>query len=252
VKEGEACYGYMDPILKGQNLVKRFGGIPAVSNFSFELKKGEIAGLIGPNGAGKTTLFNLLTGLYRPDSGKIELEGTNIVGLPPHKICYKGLVKTHQIPQHFWTLTVQENLLVALFANRNVKYRDAEGECLKILKLIGLERYKNIPASSLLPTQLRRLEIGRALAAKPKVLLLDEPFAGSREKEAEELINVIDNIHKMGVTIMLVEHRIGVVVKTVEKLMVMHKGEKLAEGVPQEIVKSQAVIEAYLGGEITL
>ncbi len=242
----------MEPILKAVNLTKKFGGISAVSNFSFELKKGEIVGLIGPNGAGKTTLFNLLTGLYRPDSGKVELEGTNIVGLPPHKICHKGLVKTHQIPQHFWTLTVQENLLVALFASRNASSRNAGEECLKILELVGLERYKDIPANSLLPTQLRRLEIGRALATKPKVLLLDEPFAGTREKEAEELINIINEIHKRGVTIMLIEHRIGVVVKTVEKLMVMHKGEKLAEGVPQEVVRSEAVIEAYLGGEVTL
>lgn len=242
----------MEPILKAVNLTKKFGGISAVSNFSFELKKGEIVGLIGPNGAGKTTLFNLLTGLYRPDSGKVELEGTNIVGLPPHKICHKGLVKTHQIPQHFWTLTVQENLLVALFASRNASSRNAGEECLKILELVGLERYKDIPANSLLPTQLRRLEIGRALATKPKVLLLDEPFAGTREKEAEELINIINEIHKRGVTIMLIEHRIGVVVKTVEKLMVMHKGEKLAEGVPQEVVRSEAVIEAYLGGEVML
>jgi len=242
----------MEPILKAVNLTKKFGGISAVSNFSFELKKGEIVGLIGPNGAGKTTLFNLLTGLYRPDSGKVELEGTNIVGLPPHKICNKGLVKTHQIPQHFWTLTVQENLLVALFASRNASSRNAGEECLKILELVGLERYKDIPANSLLPTQLRRLEIGRALATKPKVLLLDEPFAGTREKEAEELIHIINEIHKRGITIMLIEHRIGVVVKTVEKLMVMHKGEKLAEGVPQEVVKSEAVIEAYLGGEVTL
>jgi ABC-type branched-subunit amino acid transport system ATPase component len=240
----------MYPILKGLNLTKRFGGVSAVSNFSFELRKGEKLGLIGPNGAGKTTLFNLITGVYRPDSGKIEYEGTDIVGLPPHKICRIGLVKTHQIPQHFWTLRVRENLMVALLSSRNVKHRDAEEECSKILELVGLDHRKNMQANSLLPTELRRLEIARALATKPKVLLLDEPFAGTREKEAEEFIRIIDEANKMGITIMLIEHRIGVVVKTVERLMVMHKGEKLADGAPQEILKSEAVIEAYLGGEV--
>ncbi|MBS7647464.1 MAG: ABC transporter ATP-binding protein [Candidatus Bathyarchaeia archaeon] len=239
----------MNPIIKVSSLTKRFGGVTAVSNFSFELIRGEKLGLIGPNGAGKTTLFNLLTGAYRPDAGKIEFEGINIVGLPPHKICRLGLVKTHQTPQHFWTLTVRENLMVPLLSSRNVKHRDAEEECSKILKLVGLDYRKNVPANALLPTELRRLEVARALATKPKVLLLDEPFAGTREKEAEELIRIIDEIRKMGVTIMLIEHRVGVVAKMIERLIVMHKGEKLAEGTPQEILKSKAVVEAYLGGE---
>lgn len=239
----------MKPILRAVNLTKRFGGISAVSNFSFELREGEKLGLIGPNGAGKTTLFNLLTGLYSPDSGRVEFGGINITGLPPHKICRMGLVKTHQIPQPFWTLTSRENLMVALLSTQRVSYRDAEKEVLKILDLVGLTHRKDAPASSLLPLELRRLEIARALATKPKVLLLDEPFAGSREKEAEELMQVISEINRMGITIMLIEHRIGVIVKIADRLMVMHKGEKIAEGIPEKVIKSSAVVEAYLGGE---
>ncbi|MEM1586505.1 MAG: ABC transporter ATP-binding protein [Candidatus Bathyarchaeia archaeon] len=238
----------MKPILKAANLTKRFGGISAVSSFSFELREGEKLGLIGPNGAGKTTLFNLLTGVHRPDSGKVEFRGINIIGLPSHKICRMGLVKTHQIPQPFWTLTSRENLMVALLSNQSISRRDAEKETLKILDFVGLSHRKDTPASSLLPSELRRLEIARALATKPKVLLLDEPFAGSREKEVEEIMQIINEVNRMGTTIMLIEHRIGVIIKIADRLMVMHKGEKIAEGVPENVINSKAVIEAYLGG----
>lgn len=239
----------INSILKVENLNKRFGGIRAISDLTFEVEEGEIFGVIGPNGAGKTTLLNILTGIYGPDSGKVEFQGFSIGGLPTHRICRLGIVKTYQVPRPFPKLTVLENLLVASLSALNMKKADALEYDLEILKLVALDKVKHLPAGSLLPFQLRRLEMARALACKPKLLLLDEPAAGVRGEEIASLMDVLNRIFKMVSTIILVEHRMEVVLRVARRVMVMHRGMKLFEGKPEEVLNSKIVIEAYLGEE---
>jgi branched-chain amino acid transport system ATP-binding protein len=235
-------------LLKVQGLSKRFGGVQALSNLTFEVNNGEIFGIIGPNGAGKTTLFNVITGIYRPDAGEIQYDGRSIVGLPPHEICRLGIVKTYQIPRPFQRLTVLENLLVASVSAQNMKTKEAVEHSVEILKALRLDHLRDIQAGSLLPCQLKMLELARALACKPKLLLLDEPAAGLRG-EVEDLIRSIYEISKRGVTIMLVEHRMEVVTKVGERIIVMQQGTKIFEGKPEEVLASRVVIDAYLGEE---
>lgn len=233
-------------LIEIKDLNKSFGGIRALSNLSFSIDEGELLGIIGPNGAGKTTLFNVITGIYHPDSGDIKFQGCSIVGLPPHKICRRGIVKTYQIPRPFWNLTVLENLLAASISSRNMKLKDAIHYDLKILELIGLDGLKNVQAKNLLPSQLKKLEVARALACKPKVLLLDEPAAGLRGKEVEDLIELINEIKKTTTTI-LVEHRMEVVAKVAGRIMVLHRGSKFFEGKPEDVLKREEVIKLYIG-----
>jgi branched-chain amino acid transport system ATP-binding protein len=233
-------------LLSAVNLCKAFGGIVALSNLSLSVKERELLGVIGPNGAGKTTLFNVLTGFYKPDKGCIKFKGRDITNLPPHEKARLGIVKTHQIPRPFSNLTVMENLLVACLSSRN--NRDIS-YCLEVLEEVGLYDVKDKYANSLTPSQLRDLEIARAVVCKPVLLLLDEPAAGRRGKEIEDFAKFIDNIRKMGTTIILVEHRMDVISQIAERLLVMHQGAKLAEGTPKEVLTAEAVIKTYLGEE---
>jgi branched-chain amino acid transport system ATP-binding protein len=239
----------VNDFLTVKNLTKRFGGLCALSNLSFRVDEEELFGIIGPNGSGKTTLFNVISGVYGADSGEIIFCGKNLIGQPPYKICRLGIARTFQIPRPFPNLTVLENLLVASLSALNMEYKDAVTYNLEVLKLLELDKLKDAYAKTLMPFQLKKLEVARALACKPKLLLLDEPAAGARGEEVENFIKVINRIHSMGVTIILVEHRMEVVTKVAKRILVMHQGAKLFEGEPEKVLDSKIVIDAYLGEE---
>lgn len=235
-------------ILEVDNLTKTFGGLIAIKDLSFKLEKGEILGIIGPNGAGKTTLFNLITGFYKPNEGRIIYNGENITGLRPYQICKKGITRTFQITQPFMSLTVLENVKIGAY-NRISSNQEATKEALKILDLVGLYDKRNEIASSLPVGHRKSLELAKALATKPEVLLLDEVISGLNPKETNDVILNINKIHRKGVTILLIEHVMKVIMSLAQRIIVIHYGKKLAEGTPQEISKNPKVIEAYLGEE---
>lgn len=235
-------------ILEVDNLTKTFGGLIAIKDLSFKLERGEILGIIGPNGAGKTTLFNLITGFYKPNGGRIIYNGENITGLRPYQICKKGITRTFQITQPFMSLTVLENVKIGAY-NRISSNQEATKEALKILDLVGLYDKRNEIASSLPVGHRKSLELAKALATKPEVLLLDEVISGLNPKETNDVILNINKIHRKGVTILLIEHVMKVIMSLAQRIIVIHYGKKLAEGTPQEISKNPKVIEAYLGEE---
>lgn len=238
-------------ILGAQNLTKSFGGLLAVSSLSFQLKPGEILGLIGPNGAGKTTVFNLLTGFMPPDAGTVHLEGDPILGLKPHDICRRGLVRTFQIVRPFLNISVLDNVLVGALA-RIGSVSQARARARSIIDFVGLGEVTHLEAQSL-PLPLRkRLELARALATKPKVLLLDEVMAGLNPTEVDELIDLILQVNRSGVSILLIEHVMRGVMALSQRVIVINYGEMIAEGSPDEIVKNPTVIEAYLGKEFVV
>jgi len=238
-------------VLEGKGLTKAFGGLQAVKDLSFALRDGEILGIIGPNGAGKTTLFNLLTGFYRPDAGRVFFKGQNITGLRPHQICKRGLARTFQITQPFANLTVLENVKIGAYS-RLPSSREATQEALRILGTVGLYEKRDELASALSVGHRKNLELAKALATRPELILLDEVVAGLNPKEGDDMIAYIKGIREQGITILLIEHVMKAIMSLCNRIIVIHYGERIAEGVPEEISKDPRVIEAYLGEEYVI
>jgi len=235
------------PVLSIAGVTKLFGGLTAVNNLSFNVKQGEAIGLMGPNGAGKTTLVNLIYGIYKPDSGTIRFQGNNIGGLPPHKICHLGIARTYQIPQPFTTMTALQNIVVAAIYGRGLSRANAENAAHKILEELDLSHKKDTTTQDMDEVALKRLELAKALATRPSLLLIDEVAAGLTEEELPRILEILRNIRQSGVTILLIEHVMKVMTEAVDRIIVMDRGEKIAEGKPEAVMKDRKVIEAYLG-----
>jgi branched-chain amino acid transport system ATP-binding protein len=237
-------------MLQGVRISRRFGGLKALTDFDFLVEKGQIAGLIGPNGSGKTTLFNVITGFYPANSGKIFYKGKEITSHQPYEIAKLGIARTFQIVRPLLGLSVLDNVTTAVLYGRENIAGMAKGRrrALELLKFVRLDEKMNVHAQSLVAGERKRLELARALAIKPELLLLDETFSGLNDTEVADAIKLIFKIRdEMGITIFLIEHVMKAVMGTCEKIFVMHYGMKLAEGSPEEVSKNPVVIEAYLG-----
>jgi len=233
-------------MLEVSNLTKFFGGLGAVRNLSFKVEKGQIFGLIGPNGAGKTTVFNLINGFYPPTSGEILFKGEPITALKPNVICKKGIARTFQVVKPLSRMTVLENVMASAFCRVN-SINKAREEALKTLDFCGLMHRKDYLAKSLTIGDRKRLEITRAMATHPEVILLDETAAGLNPAELDQAIALIKKIRDQGVTILIVEHIMKVIMSISDRIHAINYGQTIAEGTPQEVANNKAVIEAYLG-----
>jgi branched-chain amino acid transport system ATP-binding protein len=238
------------PILSVAETNKHFGGLAAVRDMSFDVQAGEAIGLMGPNGAGKSTLLNIISGEYKPDSGTVKFKGHDITGLAPHRICHLGIARTYQIPQPFVNLTALQNVVVAAEYGRGLGKADAEREAPKILDMVDLSEKKDVLTRDLASITLKRLELARALASSPTLLLLDEVAAGLTEEETPRILEILQRVRGMGITYILIEHVMRVLIKAVDRIMVMDKGTKISEGSPNEVMEDRKVIEAYLGESV--
>ena len=235
-------------ILEIKNLIKDFGGLRAVDTLSLSIKEGEILGLIGPNGAGKSTAFNCIAGVYPPTKGEIYFAGEKINRIKPWNLCKKGLARTFQIVKPFSSKTVLYNVMVGSFATTD-KTSVAEEKALNVLKLLQFEDKKDERAGNLTIAERKRLEIARALATEPKLLLFDEVMAGLRPAEVDEMVQIIQNLRDQGITIFVIEHIMRAIMALSDRVVVIHFGRKIAEGSPQEVASDENVIKAYLGDE---
>jgi branched-chain amino acid transport system ATP-binding protein len=235
-----------ETLLAGEGLTKRFGGVFANRDVSFTVERGEIVGLIGPNGAGKTTLFNLVTGFVRPDSGTVRFAGTDVTGMRPDLLCHRGVARTFQILKPFPRLTVEENVMIgALTRGGGLAHaRDTARRC---LRLVGLDHKHDVLARGLSTGQRKRLEMARALATGPQLLLLDEITGGVDQPSIPGLIELVGRLRDEGVTLLVIEHNMRVIMGLADRVVFLHLGEKLAEGKPQEIASHPDVVALYLG-----
>lgn len=234
-------------LLKVEGVTKKFGGLIANSDVSFNVEEGEILGIVGPNGAGKTTLFNCISGVYKCDAGKIIFNDEDVTNLPSYELCKKGIGRTFQIPMSLEGMTVLDNVIVGAM----VRYPDlitARKFAKEIIKFVGLEKYIYDMVDSLSVILKKRLEIARALATEPKLLLLDETMAGLHGEERKKSVDLIRDINKKGITVITIEHVMQVVINVSNRIVVLNNGEKISEGIPEEIINDPLVISSYLGG----
>ena len=237
-------------MLKGSNVTHSFGGLMAVDRADFHVNQGEIIGLIGPNGAGKTTLFNIISGAIKPAQGMIQFKGEDITGLKPHQICLRGLARTFQTTKLFSNMTAFENIRLALlFGNpgRKIDRRQAEREVNQLMASMGLLSDRNKPAKELSLATQKRLEIARALATSPDMLLLDEVMSGLTQKELNQAMQFIRQLRERGITIFMIEHVMQAIMGMCDRIIVFHYGSKIMEGTPQEVVNDPTVNSIYLG-----
>jgi branched-chain amino acid transport system ATP-binding protein len=238
------------PILSVVDVTKQIGGLLAVNNVSLSVGEGEIVGLVGPNGAGKTTLLNIISGITVPTAGKVTFGGEDITGLKADKICKKGIAKTFQIAESFPNLSAKECVMVgALFGTSHAPgMRETQEKAVEILDFVGFPQEKNnAPIRKLNVVELKRVQLGRALASNPRLLLLDELTTGLNPKESSEAVNLIKKIQKKGTSILIIEHVMSVIMGVSDRIVVLNHGEKIAEGRPYEVVNNQKVIDTYLG-----
>ena len=233
-------------LLEARDVTMAFGAFKAVDGASVTINEGEILGLIGPNGAGKSTFFNCLTGDLEPTSGSVLLAGNDVTSMPPEARARHGLARTFQVPLTFEGMTVLENVMIGAFL-RTSHADEARARALAVLQRVGLSDLADAPARSLGTPGRKRLEIARALATEPKILLLDESMAGLTPSEVRRAIDLVRDIHKSGVTLVIVEHIIEVIISLASRVIVFHQGREIARGTPQEVTRSEAVIAAYLG-----
>ena len=250
-------------LLEGKNLTKQFGGLLAVNRLDFSINQGEVVGLIGPNGAGKTTVFNMITGTFRPTRGEVIFMGEKVGRLKPNRIAQLGVVRSFQLTNLFGDMTVIQNVVLGSHQKSGVglwgslwntkstrrKEIESEREAIRILEFMGLAEHQKMLAKNLTHGQQRRLEVAVVLAAKPEVLLLDEPLQGMNHEEVKDMLNRIAEIRREGKTILLVEHNMRAVTSICDRVIVLNFGEKIDEGSPQKVMQNPEVIEAYLGVE---
>jgi branched-chain amino acid transport system ATP-binding protein len=237
-----------EPLLRVDGVVKRFGGFQALSGVSLEVRAGERFGLIGPNGSGKTTLISCVSGTLRNEGGRIFFRGRDITGMPAHQRTREGIARTFQIPRPFGSMTVVENLRITLeYAARDRAAPDAAAEAMDILRMVGLDAKAGVISSRLTQIEMRKLELARAMAAKPALLISDEAMAGLSSSEVDDLLTILFRLNETGTTVIMIEHIMRAVMRFSERIAVLDAGEKIAEGPPATIVGDKAVERAYLG-----
>jgi branched-chain amino acid transport system ATP-binding protein len=239
----------MTDALVVSGLSKRFGGLRAVQDVSFTIKENETVALIGPNGAGKTTSFHLITGFHRPDSGSVRAYGREIMGLRPHDICAHGVARTFQVAKPFGAMTVLANVMTGAFL-RDKNAAVAREKAREVLEFVGLSAREQTPAKDLTTIDQRRLEMARALATQPRLLLLDEVMAGLNPAEIDQAVGLIGKLSQRGLTIVIVEHVMRAIMAVARRIVVLDHGQKIAEGTPKEIVENPEVVRAYLGSYV--
>jgi branched-chain amino acid transport system ATP-binding protein len=237
------------PILEGQGVTKHFGGLAALSDVDFTVEEGEVLGLIGPNGAGKTTLFNVISAALVPKSGAITFKGKNITGLKPYQICRMGVARTFQSVKVFANMPALQNVALGCFFGKKdrISADEAEQRALELLEFVGLKDMKATPAKDLTLANQKRLEVARAMATRPELLLLDEIMEGLNHTEVAQAMELVSSIHARGITVIMIEHVMKAIMNVCGRIVVLHYGRKIAEGTPKEIASSKTVIEVYLG-----
>jgi branched-chain amino acid transport system ATP-binding protein len=238
-------------LLTLERVTKRFGGLTAVRGVSLEVRTGDLLGIIGPNGAGKTTLFNVMAGYYRPDEGRVIFDGRDVTALPAHAISRLGLTRTFQIVKPFGNLSVRDNVMIGALTRR-ASVREARADAERVIDVCGLGPHAAAHARALPLALRKRLEVARALATQPRLLLLDEVMAGLNPTELVAMIDLVRRLHAEGLTLIVIEHVMAAMMRLAQRIVMLHHGEKIAEGTPREIASDRRVIDAYLGEEFVL